>query len=562
MKLSIAELAQAVGKSDNYVRQLILRKHLTAQRQGRAVSVAIEEAARWARDRRLPFNPPVHASAVTGPARPRVARMTVLTSTEPNSEPRNMFTLIRHRREDSLGPWTTTDNTWAHTDLDHGLRLYTLNAPLDHCNGLLDRILRTSKLRIGCVDIHYSLEPVPRCHRAYRDLRPNAEASVRSPFSKNSAEITEYWSFDKDLSKRWLEASGALSNQPARPINRLGFPLDHRSDRVGNMMIAGALDEVTSDLTAHRDTLRLTVQGDNLQAGAYRATVSASHSDDTVLRQEISVISKHTVIPLPSDVDHLGCSIYRTDDGQCVDHMQVHLIKSVSVRMNILDQPSIIIKDRQKRLIQEVTPSGTKLAISAGDDRANPDLDQRIRNEWLGRQSQEREVVARKPSDLVRFGPNKFDDAARHFVGLLDTYSGSKGPIYIADRYFMAHSEGDDVAKLLVQVFSATRNLPLRILCGRIKSIGVAWWAKYPKTITAHVQARTFVNRDGGPAFHDRYLITPDAEFLITTSFNGWDKDGVTFGKNSYGVYRAEAEKLWSMEIDSPDTDLQIKEVC
>ena len=58
MDLTIAELAQAVGKSENYVRQHIHRKHLTARRVGRSVFVTLDQAARWARERGLPFGAP------------------------------------------------------------------------------------------------------------------------------------------------------------------------------------------------------------------------------------------------------------------------------------------------------------------------------------------------------------------------------------------------------------------------------------------------------------------------------------------------------------------------
>ena len=49
MNITIAELACAVGKSENYVRQHVHRKHLTARKDGRNVSVAPNEALRWAR---------------------------------------------------------------------------------------------------------------------------------------------------------------------------------------------------------------------------------------------------------------------------------------------------------------------------------------------------------------------------------------------------------------------------------------------------------------------------------------------------------------------------------
>ena len=572
MTLTIAEVARAVGKSDNYVRQHIRRKHLVVQKESRRVFVALDEAARWASDRRLPFTPPARAAAMTGEQEGRTARMTVLIFTTPDSgdsKHRNLFTLLRHRRRESLGPWTTvSDGTWAHADPGHGLRLYSLDASLDHCNSLIERILNSGTLTIDGIDVVYTLGPVPRCHWAYRDPGRISDASVSSPFSRHSAEITEYWSFDKNAGNSWQEVIDALSDKsPRPPFSRLGFPLHQRSDRLGNLMIAGALDAVTCELDAHHDqTLRLDVQGDKLDAGLYRATVWASQSEDVVLRREVLVTSTPILIKLSSDVDRIGFSVYRTEDGQCVDHMQVHLIVSISGRMNILDQPAIIIKDRQARPIQTVTPAATTIGFSVGDDNSSADLNSQIRREWLDRQFQERERRARKDGNLVRFAPTESDHAARHFISLLNIHSDDRMPIYIADPYFMVHSARDEVARLLRQIFAATIHHPLRILCGLITDEHTPpWWSTYPHIITKHVSVRAFrreVDRSGCsncylPGFHDRYLITPECETLFTHSFNGWHKDGVTFSRNAYGVYRAEAEKLWSMGID----DVQVKEI-
>ena len=61
--------------------------------------------------------------------------------------------------------------------------------------------------------------------------------------------------------------------------------------------------------------------------------------------------------------------------------------------------------------------------------------------------------------------------------------------------------------------------------------------------------------------FHDRYLITPEREIIITHSFNGWCEDGVTFISLPYGVYRAEAEQLWSMDLESDTERLFVEEI-
>ena len=55
MQFTVPELACAVRKSEGFIRQHIHRKHLTAYKEGRNVTVALEEAVRWAQERGLSF---------------------------------------------------------------------------------------------------------------------------------------------------------------------------------------------------------------------------------------------------------------------------------------------------------------------------------------------------------------------------------------------------------------------------------------------------------------------------------------------------------------------------
>ena len=103
MSLSVAELAMAIGKDENYVRQHIRRKNLIARKDGRRVLVEDAEAARWAKERGLPF------SQATGPLPEpdselgtRAARMTILAIRDKDRRSRNVFTLIRHRDRRTL----------------------------------------------------------------------------------------------------------------------------------------------------------------------------------------------------------------------------------------------------------------------------------------------------------------------------------------------------------------------------------------------------------------------------------------------------------------------------
>ena len=156
-------------------------------------------------------------------------------------------------------------------------------------------------------------------------------------------------------------------------------------------------------------------------------------------------------------------------------------------------------------------------------------------------------------------------------ISCIGTLTGL-GPLYLADPYFDPYLD-DTAAKYskLVQtyldLFAATTGRSLRILCAHPREYCQPWWVKYPKDITKHVSVRTFHKRDergpDGPrrGFHDRYLITPDTETIITNSLNGWDKAGVTFISLPYEVYRAEAEQLWSMKLEADTERLWVEEI-
>ena len=573
MNLSIAELARAVDKSEIYVRQHIHRKHLTVQKDGHNVSVAVDEAVRWARERGLSFKVPARASVTAGAMNGRTARMTVLAWHAPSAQPRNLFTLIRHRRQDALGPWANeSDETWSGDDLGHELRLFSIDASLERCQAFVDQIVDSGTLEIDGLEIHYALEFTPRRHWAYRDDRPLVAASMRSPFAKHSAEIIEYWSFAAEPRKCWLEVLESLpANLPPR-LAHLGFPLVRRPDRVGNLMIAGAEDAIACDLVAHHDrTLRFRVDANELLTKAYRATVWATHSGDEVLRREVSVTPGQTVIEVASDVDHIGFAIYRTADGQCVDLMEEFLIMEVGGRMEIESGPTLHIRNHQSRSIHEVKLAGPIFKIEVHSDNDSPELDKGIRRQCLDRRVYEREAAARKEGNFVRFRPDEFDQAVQYFIGLLRQDSDRTTPIYLADPYFVTDvtelkgNEGTKLRQLYLDLFAATTGASLRILCAKKEKQDdmQPWWLNHPDQITAHVTVRAFLKRNGHAAgFHDRYLITPKREIIITHSTNGWFKDGVTFVCLPYGVYRAEAERLWSIDVGSTNTDLLVREIA
>ena len=572
MSLTISELAHAVGKSENYVRQHVFRKHLAVQKDGRNVSVTRDEALRWSRERQLPFEPPGKAWEPIGRAQSRAGRMTVLTMHRPDTKPCNLLTVVRHRRQQELGPWSNEPSkAWTSEALGDGLRLSTLDAPLEHCKTLVDGILDSATLVIGDDQVHYAVERDPRRRWAFRDERGLTDASMMSPFSRYSAEIIEYWSRSAGPRRHWLNLLDSRRGRTAFPLSRLGVPLDRLSDRVGNIVIAGAEDEVACDLgVGNGRTLRLRVDADPFPPGAYRATVWASHAGDEVLRQEVTITQRLTTIQLASDVDQIGFAMFRTADGQCLDLMEAPLLKRISGRLKVSSASTLKFRDRQGRVYHEVNPPGPSSMIDVGLDDEHAELDKEIKQRWLDRRVREREVAARRERSFARFAPADIHDAVSYLVDFLRDDADQKTPIYLADPHFETQLPSDarrhqDLRKIYLDIFTATAGTPLRILCARKKPAQgepPPWWSACPEQITAHVRVRSFRSQDGRTeGFHDRFLITPRRELIITHSFNGWHNHGVTFASLPYDVYRAEAERLWSMDVGSATAEFLVSEI-
>ena len=564
MNLTVSELALAVGKQENYVRQHIHRRHLAVERQGRSVSVPLDEAVKWAGTRGLRFVPPKRISLTLLDQGERIGRLTVLAWHPNGGQPRNVFTLVRHRRREALGPWSMEpDATWHIQKLGGDLSLLSFNASYEHCREHVDRILASGILEANEQAIRYVLESEPRHHWAYRDYGRRPDASIRSPFSMHSAAITEYWSFADEPHKQWLSLSEPLGERLRTGLRRLGFPLDRCPERVGNLVIAAAEDAITCRLTAHHDqTLRLHVEAAALVPEAYRATVWASHSGDEVLRREVPVTPGQTTIELVSQVDRTGFAVCRDFDGQYVDVVEnLPGVEAVhgGVREDQALQRSL---DPVARIPKPVHPSRPEAPVP-GRFLPTARLDRGIRQQWLHRVARQREVEARRDANLVRFGPGRFGEAAGHFLRLISHDSDHPGPIYLADPCFVGHTMADEVAQLFFDMCAAIRRKPLRILCAEQESNDAPpWWSRYLRKIRANVTVRTFVNRSNERGcFHDRYLITGGREILMTNSFNGWNRFGVTFVSLPYGVYRAEAQRLWALEPTNPASDVLVREV-
>ncbi len=577
MYLTIAKLALAVGKSENYVRQHINRKHLDVQREGRSVLVELNEATRWARDRGLSLVLPAHASLSLEFMQDRVARMTVLTWQPENSKPINLLTLIRHRRYETLGPWAKEpDQTWSsevvltdHAGESDEFRLHILEAPLGYCQTLVDAILDEGTLEIAGDEISYALESLPRRHWAYRDERQDVEHSFRSPFTAYSARVIEYWSFADGPQERWLQVVKSPDTNVGSLESRLGFPIAQLPDRVGNLLVAGAEDTLRCNLSAHSEGKALilsvaSVDGSELQPNAYTADIWASHSGDDVVYRKVSVTQKETVIDLQSEVDRIGFAIHQNVDGQCIDFWDAYLIMDVRIAMNIESGATLELRDRKSSNATKLNLWGSRSVIDIDPGQNSVVLDSQIRREVLERRSFEREMAARREDNFGRFGPDEFDEAVEFFIGLLYRHTYSTEPLFITDPYFMSVVPGGPERQLYLRIFEVTIGRQLQILCSpkKYQEHTNPWWSRYPTIVTNHVTVRELLTpNEQQSVLHDRYLITGDREILISNSFNGWRKDGVTFVSLPYGVYRAEAEKWWSLGLGRTLDGILVHEV-
>ena len=558
MYLPVSDVALAVSKSQDYVRRRIHQNRLVANREGRRFFVDQFEAARWARESGLPFVLTVPNPGSTGRIRCRVARLTVLAWHPKGKAPVNLFTHIRHRRYDSLGPWAAHPNgSWSkemipiNDVVETGeLRLYRSDAPFEHCKDIIDSILIGGVLGIDGIEIKYSLEHEARRYWAYRDSIGRNGLSVLSPFSNYSAEVIEAWSFNDELQQRWQELATSPPSNLQTFLNSLKFPLDKLPERVGNLMIAGAEDEISCDLQKHRDnSLLLKVDrtdGTELPPDTYTASVWANHGDDNVVRRQFSVTSNQTLVELPSDIDQIGFAIYRNSDGRCIDWMDDGLMMSANFAVHLNAGPTVTMHDSKRSTTNRVSLGNSRFMINVEADQYSLLRDRRIRQIVLGRRAWERETEARHARNLARFGPGQLDEAVDYLLDLLRRHSYSDQPIYLADPYFMTRGPKGSTDKLYLGIFETTIGRPLRIICGRQE--GGAWWSSYPPALIGHATVRSFT-KNADPLFHDRYLITPEREILITNSISGWNSDGVTFAALPYGVYRGEADALWARPI-------------
>ena len=510
MKFTIAELARATGKTENFVRQHIHRGHLPVQRMGRRVSVALDEALAWAHSRQLPLVLPRDVRSTAGSVTDRVARITVLAWQTDGGPIRNLFTLVRLRAERLLGPWAPqTSGAWSCEETEDDLRLFSVDLPADRAREAVNMMVNSGVLRIEKTEVSYALRPTPRRHRAYRDERGGTEAGMRSPFTNHSARIAEYWSQGDEPNDRWYEIADDPPTALRPLLDRLHFPLERYPDRVGNVAVADAEDELTCSLSARWDnTLRFSTASNLPLKSSFRATIWARHCQDDVLRIEMPVSQGARVIPVSSDLDEIGFSVYDMSDGQCVDRMACHLIQDVVVNFSIGGGPTLQLSDQGPRRIRHSHASQSHSQIRIDLDQNENSFDASVRQRYLRRESYLRQNRARQERRLARFGPDELSAATDYFIERLTSYSESRNPIYIGDPYFMKTGTSSDMMQFFLKVLSATSSRPLNILCGVVEDTArQSWWRSLPNLMTRHLRVRSFcVPGDEKRAFFSRSI--------------------------------------------------------
>lgn len=560
--LAVSELAYAAGQSESLVRQHIHRGHLTATKVGSRTVISPDEALRWCRDRGFPFAPPPGlAEAVT--VEPRSARMTVVARKDSDTSATNVYTLIRHRRAELVGPWPTKlRGEWTTEELGEGFVCLTADAPLDQCRQLADQAISQGSVNLAGLDCYFELLDAPRRHWAFRDKRPGVDASIISPFSEHSAEVIEYWSADTERRGSLHQAVSDLPYDFPLQVSS-SFSLRTRPDRLGNLAIIGAKDTLTCDLQVDRSdgTITFHASGDQIAHGAYTVSVWASHGGDDLLRSEYPVTLGSIPIALPSTPDRIGFAVHQTSDGQCVDLFDCYLIVQVGIDLSVSSGPVLQLTDDRRRPIHTVEKSAIRSRLLIEGDKHAPDLDRAIRRRSLQRNAAERDAEARRAGNLARFDPQHFVDAVAHLTKLIRQDADISAPIYIADRYFVNPIKGSLGVQLYADLLAASSDRSLNVLCTEPPSCYPRpWWMKLPSHLTRHLTVRSFLRQDGSAAFHDRYLVAGDRETLFTNSFKGWPHDGVTFVNLPFNVYRTQAINLWSLALRSSNAPFFVEE--
>ena len=201
------------------------------------------------------------------------------------------------------------------------------------------------------------------------------EPSVNSPFSRHSAQVTEFWSLEPEPRNRWHEVCESYApRRLERYLPGLAFPLDRLSDRVGNLMISGAEDEIVCELVSGRTQLIMdvtTTDGTHLPPSAYYATVWAHDSGDVLVHPHLEIAERHIVIDIGSKLDRVGFAVFRRRDGLCIDRWEATLIREINFELNVSSGQTLEIHDRRRGTSNALSLGDARSTFSVGDEHAS-----------------------------------------------------------------------------------------------------------------------------------------------------------------------------------------------
>ena len=387
----------------------------------------------------------------------RIGRLTVLAWRPQGGLARNLFTLMRHRKREALGPWSREpDAMWTLEELGDELSLLSFNASYEDCREHVDTILASGVLEASGEQIHYVLEDNPRNHWAYRSYRRRPER----PYAALSR-----------CTARRLPSIGVSKTSPTSNGCRCRIRLPGGCAWHSGALVSRSTDVRSESATSlsrppktrsRVDSPRITTDASPScrSQGAAPRDISRNRMGKSQRRRSASKGGAgqpgQTTIELVSEVDRTGFAVCRDFDGQYVDLVE-NLPGMEPVHAGRRgDQPSTGIRDPMGHGPQRVHPSRPDAAVAGRLGRTSR-LDRGIRRQWLHRVAHQREAGARRDANLVRFGPGRFAEAARHFLYLISHDSDHPGPIYLADPCFVGHTMADEVAQLFVDMCNAIR---------------------------------------------------------------------------------------------------------
>jgi len=467
---------------------------------------------------------------IAGSTPTRMARVRILAVRE-DGEWRNILTTIRCR-------YGSREQQFSALEHDLGDEVVILGADLatSDADELVDDAL-AGRVQAGPETILYALA----AQREHVATRGEVGKSLRmeplhSPFADASAKVTEYWAAEEPEAQ---EAILSLLDRFSTWESKFGLRLSKRIDRVSNLVVFDAFDEIRVEAEREGDAVRVTARSrDEFEMGSYDACLDLYLDDDLVVSEIFPLAPPTQLRQHQVDWDAYRLRVFRRRDGRCVDDVAHYLLRAIHTRMHV-GGGEIQVLGRDNKVIRTLRKKRLTTDVISSSKRS-----QSIRSRQLARRAYNREQSARADGDIFRFDPGEVEKVRFRLRKIVENLSAS-GPVYFADPYFFRASN-ELVKDLLFDLYEVSGMTPVRILAGTEPASSLS--SDWPRQFRGNISARIVQRRRDKlkPGFHDRFVASPEGEFLLTHSTNGWNGDGVTIARLGHSVYFAQAEALWS----------------